>query len=163
MSGVVHPAHNRGQADCTHGVVSGVSVSVHPVYMGQNAQRKPKAKAEGPKRWRETCIRHWRSVTGLTLEEASERLSKAPYHLETGITHASLQRVENGLQMPKVELIEALAHLYGTDIHALLNLLPTVPNGARDPGAGELARIWESAEPAERARIINVVKATVGD
>lgn len=156
MPGVVHPTHNPGQADCTWGVVLGETISVHPVYMGQGTT------ARGA-RWRQTNIRHWRGAAGLTLEEASERLSQPPYSLETGISHASLQRVENGLQMPKVELIEALAHLYGTDIHALLNDLPTTSGAPLDPGVSELTKIWENAEPAERTRIINVVKATIGD
>lgn len=93
---------------------------MHAMYMGRTA-RKVRPTAE-PLRWRETSIRKWREAAGLTLERAADRLSHSPYYLET--THTSLQRIEAGKQMPKVEMIEALAHLYKTDIHSLLNLNP---------------------------------------
>lgn len=85
------------------------------------AVRKPRL---APKflRWRETNIRLWRKATGWTLERAADRLSHAPYYLKT--THTSLQRLESGKQMPKIDMVEALAHLYKTDIHSLLNSEP---------------------------------------
>lgn len=70
-------------------------------------------------RWRETNIRLWRRAAGWTLEAAADRLKQAPYYLKT--THTSLQRLEAGKQMPKIDMIEALASLYKTDITSLLN------------------------------------------
>jgi transcriptional regulator with XRE-family HTH domain len=159
MPADVHPAHIVGQAFCTPDVVPATAPDVHAVYMARATAKKP---AEPEKRWRETCIRHWRGTAGLTLEAVSELLAKPPYNLETGITHTSLQRVETGLQMPKVELIEALAHLYKTDVNSLLNELPTVPQRSR-ARYGDLADVWDRASPAERAKIIAIAKTVVED
>jgi transcriptional regulator with XRE-family HTH domain len=73
-----------------------------------------------PLRWRRTCIRFWREYRDYTLEQAAEALER--YHITT--THASLGRIERGRQMPTIEMIEALAVLYRTDINRLLNERP---------------------------------------
>lgn len=114
-----------------------------------------------PLPWRVTCIRHWREFAGLTLEAAAEKVAGVPYSLAKGTTHTSLGRVENGKQIPSIKMIEALAHLYGTDIDSLLNRLPTIPQAAKDPDAAELAKIWESVGRDGRKRLLAVVKAAV--
>jgi transcriptional regulator with XRE-family HTH domain len=80
-----------------------------------------------PLRWRRTCIRFWREYRDYTLEQAAEALER--YHITT--THASLGRIERGRQMPTIEMIEALAALYRTDINRLLN--------ERPPGHADIA------------------------
>lgn len=95
----------------------------------------------------------------MKLQQVAAILSGDPYHLD--YTHVSLGRLENGQQMPKIEVIEALAHIYKTDVDSLLNRLPTLPQAPKDAGASELARIWEAADPTERVRIVKMVKALV--
>ena len=75
-------------------------------------------------------------------------------------THASLGRLENGLQMPKIELIEALAKIYDTDIDSLLNRLPTVPVEPR-PDAAELAALWDEGSPEDREKIVSIATTIV--
>lgn len=109
-----------------------------------------------PLRWRTNCIRHWRDLQKMTLEEASEALLKPPYRLD--YTHNSLGRVENGKQMPTIALIEALAQLYRTDVDSLLNRHPkTAPR----PTAQGILSLWDVAAPEERGLILDVAKRVV--
>jgi transcriptional regulator with XRE-family HTH domain len=107
-------------------------------------------------RWRTNCIRHWRISKGFTLETASEALALAPYHLQ--YTHNSLGRVENGKQMPKINLIEALATLYETDIDSLLNRRPGGPPGQTAKG---ILHFWDLAPPDERGLIMEIAKKVI--
>jgi hypothetical protein len=100
---------------CTWHVVDRGLCQVHKLYMAKDE----------PLRWRRTCIRFWREYRDYTLEQAAEALAR--YSVTT--THASLGRIERGVQMPKIEMIEALASLYRTDIHKLLNERPPSPRG----------------------------------
>jgi transcriptional regulator with XRE-family HTH domain len=109
-------------------------------------------------RWRVTLIRHWRNHRRMTLEGAADALGKAPYRLKT--THNSVGRLEKGLQMPKIELIEALANLYETDIDSMLNRLPTVPVKER-PDAAELAALWDEASTEDREKIVAIATTIV--
>lgn len=161
MRSNVHPTHIAGQEDCTPGDVYQDGAGVHPVYMAVSTL-KPRPKAPKPLAWRLTRIRHWREFAGLTLETAAEKIASPPYSLKKGTTHTSLGRVENGKQIPSIKMIEALAHLYGTDVDSLLNRLPTIPLAAKDPDAGELAKIWESTDREGRRRMLRVVKAAIG-
>src|SRR5580765_114460 len=109
-------------------------------------------------RWRLTLIRHWRKYRQMTLPGVADTLAREPYRLKS--THASLGRLENGLQMPKIELIEALAKIYDTDIDSLLNRLPTVPVEPR-PDAAELAALWDEGSPEDREKIVSIATTIV--
>lgn len=122
--------------------------AVHPMYM---VKRKEK-----PLRWRKNAIRAWRELRKFTLETASEALSHPPHDIE--ITHNSLGRIENGKQMPSIELIEALAKLYDTDIDSLLNRPPA--SGAAQTATGILS-LWDRAAADERGLILDVAKRVV--
>jgi transcriptional regulator with XRE-family HTH domain len=104
-------------------------------------------------RWRPNCIRYWREHRGFTLERAAEALSESPFRL--GYTHNSLGRVENGKQMPTIQLIEALAKMYDTDIDSLLNRRP---GSAPDGSAKNLLEIWDGASVEDRGLILGVAK-----
>lgn len=88
--------------------------AVHHVYM----------KGKEELRWRVTCMRLWRVYRDYTQEQAAEALSDPPFNMPT--THASIGRYENGKQMPKGEMLEAIARLYRTDVHSLLNERPPI-------------------------------------
>lgn len=94
----------------------------------------------------------------MTLEEVAEALERPPYRIKT--THASLGRAERGLQMPPIGLIEALAELFRTDVHSLLNRRPE--SGEMASGsAGGIMRFWDRAAPDERELIVNLAKRLV--
>ncbi|NWG25892.1 MAG: helix-turn-helix transcriptional regulator [Pseudorhodoplanes sp.] len=144
--------HNSGQGIRAPGVVYASKVAVHPMYMTGSKDL----------RWRKTMIRHWREFREFTLEAASEALSRPPYNLD--YTHNSLGRVERGMQMPTIELIEALAKLYQTDTHSLLNRRPSdgdAAPGKDAPGAKDLLNLWDRAAPDERGLIFDIVKRVV--
>jgi transcriptional regulator with XRE-family HTH domain len=109
-------------------------------------------------RWRVTRIRYWREYRKMTLMGVAETLAKEPYRLQT--SHASLGRLENGRQMPKIGLIEALTKIYETDIDSMLNRLPTVPVEPR-PDAAELAALWDEASIEDREKIVSIATTIV--
>jgi transcriptional regulator with XRE-family HTH domain len=125
------------------------------MYMAKSPATKSK-----PLRWRTNCIRHWRDFRdGMTLEAAAEALSRPPYNLD--YTHNSIGRIENGKQMPTIELIEALAKLYDTDVDSLLNRRPgTYEQPAARPPRG-LLQLWDKAAADERGLIIDVARKVV--
>jgi transcriptional regulator with XRE-family HTH domain len=127
-------------------------IGVHHVYMPEKLKKPPEL------RWRLTQIRHWRDYRDMTQQGVADTLAGAPYHLK--MSYASLGRLENGLQMPKIELIEALAKVYETDIDSMLNRLPTIPIPTR-PDAAELAAIWDEASPEDREKIVAIAKTIV--
>jgi transcriptional regulator with XRE-family HTH domain len=92
----------------------------------------------------------------VTLEIAAERLARPPFNLD--YTHNSLGRIENGKQMPTIELIEALAKMYETDIDSLLNRRPET--GPTTSAKG-LLQLWDKAGGDERSLIIDVAKRVV--
>lgn len=117
---------------------------------------KPKAKIV-KLRWRVTCIREWRKFRKFTLESAADALSRAPYGIK--ITHQSLGRIEKGKQLCKINLIEALAVLYRTDIESLLNRGPEIPDVPAT--AAGILQLWDKAASDERGVIIDVAKRVV--
>ena len=110
----VHGKYSLGQTECTPDVVQQAKTPVHYVYMSRT---KPKAKkpVEREPTWRRTNMWHWRKHNRLTQEGVAEIL---------GITHVTVGRWENGTSPPDAVMLEALAVLYKTDIHSMLNKLP---------------------------------------
>lgn len=130
---------------CTHALQT-----VHPVYMIKKRGTKPAL------RWRPNCIRFWREYRGFTLEEAAEALSRPPHDLN--YTHTSLGRAENAKQMPKIEMIEALAKLYGTDVDSLINRRP---EASPIESARGIIELWDAASTDERGVILEVARRVV--
>lgn len=130
------------QASCTSGVLDGLKGCVHPVYM---AKRK----------FSPTYIRQWRDKRELTLEALAEAIQEAYPGLK-GATHASLGRIERGLQPYSQALIEAIAEVLQTTVGALIEVDPD------DPGA-DIWPLWRGANLKERRRIVNIAKAVTGE
>lgn len=99
-----------------------------------------------------TFIREWRKHRNLTLEQLSDRLQTMYPGLD-GTTHASLGRIERGLQPYNQPLLDAIAEALGTDAPSLL---------IRDPGDPEgLWSIWDQARPGQRRQIVEIAKTLV--
>jgi transcriptional regulator with XRE-family HTH domain len=128
---------------------------MHHVYM---AKKTKKTKKPSELRWRPTLIRHWREHRKMTQERVADILAEAPYCLP--YSYNSLGRLENGKQMPKIGLIEALAKIYETDIDSMLNRLPSLPTAPR-PDAAELAATWDAASPEDRKKISAIAEIIV--
>ena len=98
---------------------------------------------------RPTYIRAWRLYRGLTLEQTAERVGTSV----GGFTHASLSRIERGLQPYSQPILEALADALGTDAASLL---------MRDPlQAEEIWSLWDQAKPGERRLIVDLATTIV--
>lgn len=80
-----------------------------------------------PLSWRNNCIGLWRDWAGYTQEQVAEILE------EDGLikTHTSVSRIEGGKQVPKIDTLEAMARLYGTDVHSMINRQPPSEPPAR--------------------------------
>lgn len=120
---------------------------VHPVYMGKGTKRRaPDADGwEGP--YRKTYIRPWRKKRGLSLERLADRVGEKI----GGMTHASLSRIERGLQPYSQPILEAIAEeLTGGDVASLLMRNPADPEG--------MWSIWDQAQPGQRKQIVEVAK-----
>ena len=120
-------------------------IYVHPVYMAKMAGKPPPKKVvPRPKRpqYRRTFIRAWREHRDLTLEQLAE---------DIGTTHATLSRIERGLQPYSQPILEAMAdELTGGDVASLLMRNPTDPEG--------IWSIWDQAKPGQKAQIVEVAK-----
>jgi transcriptional regulator with XRE-family HTH domain len=86
-------------------------------------------------------IREWRKHRGLTLERLAEEL---------GITHASLSRVERGLQPYNQALLENLATALDVRPADLLIRDPSDPDG--------LWSIYDQLRPVERRQVVEIAK-----
>jgi transcriptional regulator with XRE-family HTH domain len=101
-------------------------------------QVKPRFKR---KTYRRTFIRQWRKYRNLTLAQLADRV---------GTTHATLSRIERGIQPYNQPLLEAIAEALGTDPASLLMRNPEDPEG-----------IWtllDNAEPAARRQLIAIAQ-----
>ena len=97
--------------------------------------------------YRKTYIRAWRQTKGLSLELLAERVGERI----GSMTHASLSRIERGLQPYSQPILEAIAEeLTGGDVASLLIRNPTDPEG--------IWSIWDQAKPGQKAQIVEVAK-----
>ncbi len=104
-------------------------------------------------------LRGWRQQTGLTLEQAAERVERIsesranadPTTRAISMTHATLSRVERGKLPYNQGLLEILAEVYQTDRASLIMRDPTDAEG--------LWSIWEQLRPTERLQAMEVIKA----
>lgn len=108
--------------------------------MSRKSRPSPKQKR------RPTFIRAWRQYRNLSLETLAERI---------GTTHASLSRMERGLQPVDTDALELLADALMCDRADLLMRDPTDPEG--------MWSIWDNAKPAERRQAVELFKVLVSD
>lgn len=119
--------------------------ALHDVYMV-----KSRARPRFKRILRRTFIRQWREYRELTLEALAERVGE---RLPDGFTHASLSRIERGLQPYSQPILEALAEELATDPASLL---------MRDPSDGTgMWSIWDQAKQGERRMIVDIAKTIV--
>jgi transcriptional regulator with XRE-family HTH domain len=102
------------------------------------------AMAKHRKRHALTFLRRWREHRGLTLEALAERV---------GTTHASLSRLERGLQPYAQDLLERIAKALQTDAASLLMRDPNDPEG--------IWSVWDRAKPNERRQIVEIAKTLI--
>jgi transcriptional regulator with XRE-family HTH domain len=99
---------------------------------------------------RPTFIRQWRESKKMSLEELAERVGKKT----GGMTHASLSRIERGLQPYSQPILEAIADvLTSGDVAALLVLDPVESN--------TIWSMWARANPVERKKIVDIARTIV--
>lgn len=70
-----------------------------------------------------------------------------------GFTHASLSRIERGLQPYSQPVLEAIADALKTDVASLL---------MRDPDDPEIWSIWDHAKTGDRQKIVDIAKTIIG-
>ena|SRR3990167_4661010 len=104
--------------------------------------QKKRVKPRPKRQPRKNYIREWRKFhDNLSLERLAARI---------GTSHASLSRVERGLQPWNEGLLWGLAEALGTDPVSLLIRDPTDPEG--------IWSIWDQAKPAQRKQIVEVAR-----
>ena len=87
-------------------------------------------------------IREWRKFrANMTLERLAERV---------GTSHATLSRIERGLQPWNEGLLRAISEALGTDVVNLLIRDPSDPEG--------IWSLWDKAEPVQRQQIVETAK-----
>ena len=123
---------------------------VHPVYMSKKATTKVTTRFKGQRPHKLTFIRQWRESRAMTLEVLAERVGERI----GGMTHASLSRIERGIQPYSQPILEAIAEeLTGGDVASLLMRDPSDPNA--------IWSIWDQAKPGERQMIVDIAKTIV--
>lgn len=100
-----------------------------------------KVKPRFKRRPQKNYIREWRQKRNLTLERLADRV---------GTSHASLSRVERGLQDWKESLLRAIAEALDTDMVSLLIRNPSDPEG--------IWSIWDQATPVQKRQIVEVAR-----
>src|SRR5450631_997804 len=124
-----------------------VNRNVHSVYMRKRTT--PHLRPKSRPKW--NFIRAWREFRGRTLMELAETLREVH---GIKITHASLSRIERGLQPYSQPILEALAaELTGGDEASLLIRHPSDPDG--------IWQVWDNAQPADRRKIIEIAKTII--
>lgn len=132
---------------CTSGVIYGEKGNVHHAYMAK--KHKPAAPKAESKRWRKTLIATWRDAVGMTQQAAADALA------ERGITRdrVSVGRIEGGKQMPSIEVLEALAKIYKTDVDSMLNYTPEQAKALRE---------FRELKPEDQLKALQLVKVAGG-
>lgn len=108
-------------------------------------------------------LRAWRKHRDLTLEQVAERVQMIgaeraaagddPLSIPRTMTHASLSRIERGLQPYSQALLELLADIYQTDPASLLIRDPSDPDG--------IWSIWDRLQRRQRKDAVAMLAALV--
>ncbi|MBK5958079.1 hypothetical protein CCR97_08090 [Rhodoplanes elegans] len=141
MSRNVHPVHMIVQPPCAPSDMDSQGWPVHHVHMAKMVSAKRRRVCR-----RRNYLREWREKREMTLEEVGAKID---------YSHASLSRIERGVQDYTGDLLEALAAVYGTDPITLLTRHPDEPD--------ELDMLLSSAEPDQRRQIARHARAVLDD
>jgi transcriptional regulator with XRE-family HTH domain len=118
--------------------------------MSKKTTTKVTTRFKGQRPHKLTFIRQWRESRAMTLEVLAERVGERI----GGMTHASLSRIERGIQPYSQPILEAIAEeLTGGDVASLLMRDPSDPNA--------IWSIWDQAKPGERQMIVDIAKTIV--
>ena len=127
-------------------------IAVHHAYMVKR-RLKPRYQRNYIREWRESPLNS--ASLKLTLEELVERLREAQ-GLE--ITHASLSRIERGLQPYSTPILEAVANeLTGGNTASLLMRNPALATDLE----GLMWSVWDHAKPGEKRTIVDIAKTII--
>lgn len=125
--------------NCTPEDIHRPSRPVHRTHMGA----RPKVV------FGKTFIREWREFRGLTLERLADRVGEKI----GGFTHASLSRIERGLQPYSQPVLEAIAEALQTEPASLLMRNPNDPEG--------IWSVWDHAKKGQRQIIVDLAKTII--
>jgi transcriptional regulator with XRE-family HTH domain len=89
-------------------------------------------------------LRQWRKLRKLTLVRLAEAV---------GTTHATLSRLEKGLQPYGQDLLERLAEALETNPASLIMY---------DPHDPDIWTVWDKANPEQRKQIVAIAKILIG-
>lgn len=119
----------------------------------QPAFRKPR-RLTGDRElvWRVTNLKIWRKHRGWVQKDVADRLGALDPILTT--TRNTVQRWENGLQLPSIAAIEGLARVFDTTVHSLLN---------RMPDEADLYTAFEGLTPEQQRAVLDLLHAFQGD
>ena len=133
---------------CTPRELPACAFPVHHMYMMQT--RAPsRARPKKPKVYRRTFIRAYRLRAEISLEDLAEAVGE---RTGDGMTHASLSRIERGLQPYSQPILEAIADVLGISTTALLG---------RDPDAPDIWSTWEHATRDEQRKIADIARTII--
>jgi transcriptional regulator with XRE-family HTH domain len=128
------------KSNCTPRDIHSHVRGMHPLRMGRRKVKVVFAK---------TYIREWREFRGLTLERLAERVGERI----GGFTHASLSRIERGLQPYSQPVLEAIGEALNIDPASLLMRNPSDPEG--------IWTVWEQAKKGQKQIIIDLAKTII--
>lgn len=146
------------KTDCASGAVYQAVGSVHDVYMRQPRPKKVVSRLK-PARFQKTFIKQWREFREKSQEELAdlvgEYLQEIGYK-DDGYTHASIQRLENGLMAYKQPIMEAIAHALEVTVETLIARPP--PSSPDAPNQDELAMAWKAGDDDDRAMLVDIAR-----
>lgn len=92
-----------------------------------------------------------RNERGLTQEAAAEA---------AGVSRVALTRYENGQRMPKMNIVDSLAEVYGVTVDYLMGRDEPAKDGAEayPPHLQETYRVLSQLTPQELAEVVEVAK-----
>lgn len=92
-----------------------------------------------------------RNERGLTQEAAAEA---------AGVSRVALTRYENGQRMPKMNIVDSLAEVYGVTVDYLMGRDEPARDGAEayPPHLQETYRVFSQLTPQELAEVVEVAK-----
>lgn len=142
---------------CASDAVSEAEFSVHDVYM---RTVRPKTVTSRLKpRFQKTFIKQWREFREMSQEELADKVGS--YLIERGLkddgyTHASIQRLENGLMAYKQPVMEAIADALEVTVETLIARPP--PSSPDAPNQDELTMAWKAGDDDDRAMLVDVAR-----
>lgn len=104
------------------------------------------------RKYGKTYIREWREYRGLSLRRLADRLELSGP--DETISHASIGRIENGLQPYSQPILEAIAAALNVSVTDLLGVDPTKE--------GEVVDLVRLISDKNRDQAIRVLKALTG-